>query len=67
MSKKLFVQAVLKIMCGVIITGFCLFLPAGTFDYPGAWLFMGILFVPMLIGGIIQWTYVFGWFCSCGT
>ena len=30
-----------------------LFLPAWTFCYPGAWLFLGVLFVPMLIVGAV--------------
>lgn len=35
--------------------GLVLFLPAGTFAYPGAWLFMALLFIPMLILG--AWLY----------
>jgi protein-S-isoprenylcysteine O-methyltransferase Ste14 len=31
-----------------------LFLPAFTFLYPGAWLFIALLFVPMLIMGIVM-------------
>ena len=51
--KKLVVQALIKYMAGIILVGLMVFLPAGTFSYPGGWLFMGLLFVPMLILGIV--------------
>ena len=35
------------------MVGILLFVPAGTFNYWNAWLFMGILFIPMFIAGII--------------
>lgn len=53
MSKKLFIQALFKYIFGVILVGALLFLPAGTFSYFSGWLFMGILFVPMLFAGIV--------------
>lgn len=53
MSKKLFIQALFKYIFGVILVGVLLFLPAGTFSYFSGWLFMGILFVPMLFAGIV--------------
>ena len=34
--------------------GVLVFLPAGTFNYFGGWLLMGILFVPMFIAGIVM-------------
>ena len=39
----------MKFFAGLIIVGLLLFLPAGTFAYWQAWLFIGILFVPMFI------------------
>ena len=39
---------------GLLLVGLLLFLPAGTFAYPQAWLFTGILFVPMFIAGIVM-------------
>ena len=54
MSKKLFVQAIVKFLLGVILVGVLVFLPAGTFDFINGWIFMGILFVPMFIAGIIM-------------
>lgn len=53
MTKSLFFQAILKMFLGVVLLGLLLFLPAGTLCYPAAWLFMGILFVPMFILGVI--------------
>ncbi len=53
MAKDLFLQAIIKFICGVIVIGLLLFLPAGTFLYPAAWLFMGILFIPMFLTGIV--------------
>ena len=54
MTKELFFQAIIKFTLGVILIGALIFLPAGTFQYPGAWLFMGILFIPMFIAGIVM-------------
>lgn len=52
MTLKLFIQALTKFLMGLLLVGLLLFLPAGTFAYPQAWLFTGILFVPMFIAGI---------------
>lgn len=54
MNTKLFFEAIIKIMLGIIIVGALLFIPAGTFDYWNAWLFIILLFVPMFIAGIIM-------------
>lgn len=53
MTKGLVCQAILKFVLGVVIIGILIFLPAGTFDYWNAWLFMGILFIPMFFTGIV--------------
>ena len=53
MSIKLFIQAIIKFLMGIILVGALIFVPAGTFDYWNGWLFMGLLFVPMFIAGII--------------
>ena len=54
MDKKLFIQAITKFTFGFIIIALLLFIPAGTLNYLNAWLFIGILFVPMFIVGIIS-------------
>ena len=53
MTTKLFLQAVTKFIAGLLLVGLLLFLPAGTLAYWQAWLFIGILFVPMFIAGIV--------------
>ncbi len=54
MNLKLFIEAITKYLLGVIIIGLLLFIPAGSFNYSNAWLFMGLLFIPMFIAGIIM-------------
>ena len=54
MTVKLFFQAIGKFIAGVILIGLLLFLPAGSFGYRNAWLFIGILFIPMFIAGIVM-------------
>jgi protein-S-isoprenylcysteine O-methyltransferase Ste14 len=53
MTIKLFFQALTKFLAGLLLVGLLLFLPAGTFDFWQAWLFIGILFGPMFIAGIV--------------
>ena len=50
---KLLFSALTKFILGIILVGALLFLPAWTFYYPYAWAFIGILFVPMLIMGVL--------------
>ena len=54
MTKKLFIQAITKFLLGIIIIGLLIFLPAGTLKYINGWIFMGVLFIPMFIAGIIM-------------
>ena len=53
MDKKLFIQAMTKFIFGFIIIALLLFIPAGTLNYWNAWLFICILFIPMLIVGTL--------------
>ena len=50
---KLIFNALTKYIMGFILVGALLFLPAWTLCYPGAWLFMALLFIPMLIMGLV--------------
>lgn len=50
---KLFFQALVKFLIGLFLVGAVLFLPAGGFAYWNGWLFVGLLFVPMLILGVV--------------
>ena len=53
MSAQLFVQALGKFFLGLIVVGVLVFVPAGTLDYWQGWLFVGVLFVPMFVAGIV--------------
>ncbi len=54
MTKRLFLNAIMKFTLGILFVGLLLFLPAWTFNYPNAWLFMGVLFIPMFCVGIVM-------------
>ena len=54
MNIKLFFQAIIKFILGILITGILLFVPANTINYWNGWLLMVLLFVPMFIVGIIM-------------
>lgn len=51
---KLLINALTKFTCGLLLVGLLIFLPAGTLYYTGGWLFLGLLFVPMLIAGFVM-------------
>jgi len=51
---KLFFEAIIKFILGVVIIGILIFLPANTINYWNGWLFMGLLFIPMFIAGIVM-------------
>ena len=53
MSARLFFQALGKFFLGLVVVGVLLFLPAGTLDYWQGWLFVGVLFVPMFVAGVV--------------
>jgi len=54
MKKKLLFESIFKFLMGVILVGLLIFIPAGTIYYFNGWLFMGVLFIPMFIAGIIM-------------
>ena len=49
-------DALTKALLGFVLLGIFLFLPAWTLAYFHAWLFLGLLFVPMLLVGIVLFT-----------
>lgn len=51
---KLLLTALTKGLVGCMLMGLLIFAPAGTLSYHGAWLLLGILFVPMTIMGIVM-------------
>ena len=50
---KLFLNALIKFIFGIILVFLLLFIPAGSLDYWNGWLFICLLFIPMFIAGII--------------
>ena len=50
---KLLLNGLTKLIFGIVLIGLLLFLPAWTFNYLGAWLFMGVLLVPVMIMGVV--------------
>ena len=50
---KLIINALTKFIIGFVFISALLFIPAGTFSYPHAYLFMAVLFIPVIIMGIV--------------
>jgi len=53
MDIKLFFQAIIKFLLGLLIIGALLFISANSFEYWNGWLFIALLFIPMFIAGIV--------------
>ena len=51
---KLLINGLVKFTCGLLMVGLLIFLPAGSLAYTYGWLFVGLLFVPMLIAGFVM-------------
>ena len=51
---KLLMEALAKFICGLLLVGLLIFLPAGTLGYTYGWLLIGLLFGPMLIAGFVM-------------
>lgn len=54
MNIKLFYSAIIKFIFCVLLVALLVFLPAGTLKFLNGWIFMSVLFIPMLIAGIIM-------------
>ena len=50
---KLLFNALMKFAVGFLMLGILLFLPAGTLMFTNAWLFLALLFIPMLLIGAV--------------
>ena len=50
---KLLFGALTKFLGGLLLVGALLFLPAGTLRYTGGWLFIALLFIPMIFLGVV--------------
>ena len=53
MDKRTFCAAIIKFTMGLIIISSLIFIPAGTLKFLDGWIFVGLLFIPMFIVGII--------------
>ena len=53
MNVKLLVKALVRFIFGVVICAVLLFVPVGTLNYPNAWLFLALLFIPIFLEGVI--------------
>ena len=51
---RLLFNALAKFTCGLVMVALLIFLPAGTVNFAKGWLFMGLLFVLMLIAGFVM-------------
>ena len=51
---KLLFNALIKFVLGFVFIGLFLFLPAGSIKYFNGWLFILMLFAPMLIMGVVM-------------
>ncbi len=50
---KLLLSALIKFIVGLLLVGLLIFLPAGTFNYKGGWMFIALLFIPIFIMGAV--------------
>lgn len=53
MNIKLLFKAIIRFLSGFIIVALLIFIPAGTIKFYNGLLFMGLLFIPMFIGGLV--------------
>ena len=53
MNGELFRSVIIRFVAGVLLLGILLFVPAGSLNWPEAWLLMALLFLPMLVAGIV--------------
>lgn len=54
LDNNLFIQSIGKFLLGVVLLGLLIFFPAGSLSYWQGWLFMGILFMPMFVAGLVM-------------
>ena len=55
MKDGLLKDALIKYISGVLILGLLLFLPAWSLTWKNGWIFMGLLFIPMFIAGLVMY------------
>ena len=55
MKKELLKEGLIKYIAGIILVGALLFVPAGSLKWADGWIFMAVLFIPMLAAGIVMY------------
>lgn len=50
---KLLINALTKVVFGFLLIGLLIFLPAGTLAFARGWLFVALLFIPIILLGIV--------------
>ncbi len=50
---RVIMSALVKYVSGLLLVGLLVFLPAGTLNFANGWLFLGVLFLPILLLGIV--------------
>ena len=50
---KLLLNGLAKFLIGLLLVGVLIFLPAGTFNYIGGWIFIVLLFIPIYVMGVV--------------
>ncbi len=53
MKNNLIVKALTKYLAGLVLILLLIFLPAGTLKFVNGWIFIGLLFIPMLVMGVV--------------
>lgn len=53
MKTKLLIRGLTKYLIGLVLVSLLIFLPAGSIKFVNGWIFIGLLFIPMLIMGIV--------------
>ena len=53
MNRELLIKGLTKLLLGLGLLMVFIFIPAGTFRFFGGWLFLGLLFVPMIAVGAV--------------
>ena len=54
-DRSLLKDALIKYLLGIVLVSCLLFLPAGTLKWKDGWRFMGLLFMPMFLAGIVMY------------
>ena len=54
MNSKLFFEAIIKFILGILISGLLIFIPANTIYFWNGWLLIAVMFVPMFIAGVVM-------------